>query len=368
MTERVVLLGGTGFTGGLVARELVRREIPFLFTGRDPEKLDRAVARLGGADHAVVDVTDAERLREVVRPGDVVVDCAGPFLGLGEPVVEACLEKGAHFLDTTGEQVYMKRVHDRFDGPAREADVAVVNAMAFEYALGDAACALAVRGLERPLRGVDVIYGWRGSSTATSRGTRASVLHVLGHRGFGYRRGGWTRERVARETREVEVAPGRWRPAVTFPSGEVLTVPRYAEVEVVRGWIVVSRPISVLVRYLGAVLPPVLRALSPVLEPIFRMGPEGPSTEQRGSSRFEITARAVGADGRARTCAVRGRDPYGVTAALLGIASERLLRRENGGREEGAPIGVLAPSQLLEPTSLLESLRGRGLGWEVEAD
>lgn len=366
MADRVVLLGGTGFTGGLVARELVHREVPFLFTGRDSEKVDDAVARLGGADHAVVDVTDGARLRDVMRPGDVVLDCAGPFLGLGEAVVEACVDRGAHFLDSTGEQVYMERVHDRFDDAAREAGVAVVNAMAFEYAPGDAAAVLAARGLEQPLRGMDVTYGWRGSSTATSRGTRASVLSVLGHRGFGYRRGDWTRDRLARETREVEVEPGRWRPAVTFPSGEVLTVPRHVEIEVVRGWIIVSRPVALAARFLGPVLPPVVRILSPLLDPLVRMGPEGPSPEQRGGSRFEITARAVGADGRSKTCTVRGRDPYGITASLLGAASERLIRRSEPGAAGVAPVGVLAPSRLLEPTELLEALRGRGLAWDVE--
>ena len=37
-----------------------------------------------------------------------MIDCAGPFSLYGEPVLAAAVETETHYLDTTGEQPYMK--------------------------------------------------------------------------------------------------------------------------------------------------------------------------------------------------------------------------------------------------------------------
>ena len=38
-----------------------------------------------------------------------MINCAGPFTFYGAPVIEAALDVGAHYCDTTGEQPYMQR-------------------------------------------------------------------------------------------------------------------------------------------------------------------------------------------------------------------------------------------------------------------
>ena len=45
-----------------------------------------------------------------------MIACAGPFSVHGEPVLRTAAEAGTHYLDTTGEQGFMKRVFDEF-GP-----------------------------------------------------------------------------------------------------------------------------------------------------------------------------------------------------------------------------------------------------------
>lgn len=359
---RVVLTGGTGFTGGLVAAELRERGLPILLTGRDPARLARAAAGAGDPPTAVVDVTRPGTLSEHLTPGDVVANFAGPFTRLGEPVVRAAVEADAHYLDTTGEQRFMKAVADRWDGPARDRGVAVVNAMAFEYALGDAACALAAGTVSSEAAGeaaagiaVDVTYSWGGPSSGTSPGTRASVLEVLGSRGLAYEDGEWREEPVAARRRRARMPDGRGRPSVSFPSGEVVTAGRAPEVVRVRGWLVTGRALAATLSVLGPVLPPVARVLRPVLEPIIRRaGPEEPSLEARDASRFTIVAEARSLDdggtGGARV-AVQGRDPYGITARLVARASAALL---GSGPEPAVPAGVVRPSAVLGPRRLLE--------------
>lgn len=374
---RAVLLGGTGFTGGLAARALEDAGLPYLLTGRNPEKLRRRAEELGGPPTRPVDVTDPGDLRGVLSPGDVAVNCAGPFRELGEPVVRAAVREGAHYLDTTGEQRFMRRIEERWGGPAREAGVAVVNAMAFEYAPGDSASALALSRLSgRPVH-LEVIYDWRGGAGGTSPGTRASILRVLGHRGWALRKGRWGLEPVARRHRRVRLPDGSEAHAVSFPAGEVVTAPRYSEVATVEAWVALGPATARAASLLSPVLPPLVRLLTPLLDPLVRSGRAGPDATQRREGRFSITARARDGSGAGRTVAVEGRDPYGVTAALLREGVRALLQRDAAGAaESGADpgkarperSGVLAPSQLVEPEDLLSALSPFDVGWTVRSE
>lgn len=373
--RRVVLLGATGATGRLVARELAAAGTPFLLASRTREALRRLSSELGGPPVAVADARQPDTVADLLRPGDVLASCAGPFTDLGEAVIGACLERRAHYLDSTGEQGFMARVAGRADRPAREAGVAVAPAVAFEYALGDAAATAAARRLPGRARSAELVYGWRGGAGATSPGTRRSLLRTLAAKGLVLEEGEWREEPAGRHARVVTLPDGSERRAVSFPAGEAVTLPRHLDVKEVRAWIVVGGTLAALLPRVAPVLPAVVRLGMPLLDPILRRaGPEVPGEEARRESRFEIVATVRG-EGEAsregsagsarreesRRAVVRGRDPYGLTGVILARAARRLLEE---GPACGHP-GVLAPSQVTEPEELLDGLADRGLEWEV---
>lgn len=346
---RITVVGATGFTGRLVARELAASGLPYRLSARSPSKLARLAEELG-AETGVADVRDGRALQGIMAPGDVVINCAGPFSDLGEDVIRACLASRVHYLDTTGEQRFMMRVRERYGATAAEAGVVVLNALAFEFALGDAAAALAADPLPRPLRSLDVVYAVRSGAGATSPGTRLSILRILARWGYGYRGGAWQLEPLAARRRRVRLPDGRTRTAVSFPAGEILTVPGHVSVDTVRAWIVVGRWLGPLLSGLGPGLPLVIRAARPLFETLARRGPPGPSESQRRSGQFLIRAEAIAVDGSAGTVEVTGVDPYGITAKLCVLGARALL-------EAPRPAGVLAPAQLLAPRLLLDALR-----------
>ena len=366
--SRIVVIGATGYTGRLVARAL-REDAgahEILLAGRDRGKVDRLVREADAAgaapptEGALVDVKDRSSLARAIRGGDVVINCAGPFSELGEPVVARCVEAGASYVDTTGEQPWMREIRERHHAAASGAGVAVVNGMAFEWALGD--CAAALLGMRlaaagSALRTLDVIYAWGGS--ASSRGTRRTALRIMGTRGWELVGGVW-RLRAAGSSKRSIALDGRGAlTAVTFGAGEVVTVPRWAgEVETVRGWLVMGSRKAALARVVSRALPALVPLLRPVLEPlVLRAG--DPTGAERASSRFTIRLEAGGADGRREALEVRGTDPYGLTASIAVAGAKRAL-------EARGAAGVLAPSQLVDPRRLLEDLAPRGL--EVVSD
>jgi short subunit dehydrogenase-like uncharacterized protein len=170
----IVLYGATGYTGRLVARELARRGLDFTLSGRSAERLRRlADEERIDAPVRAASIDDERALRELLGDARVVVDCAGPFTRLGEPVVRAAIDTGTHFVDSTGEQGYMRMVFERYGEPAERKGVALVPALGFDYVPGDCAARIAADGLE-PLEEVVVAYAASGVSATRGSGGRRS--------------------------------------------------------------------------------------------------------------------------------------------------------------------------------------------------
>jgi short subunit dehydrogenase-like uncharacterized protein len=93
----LLIYGATGYTGGLIARIAVEKDLPVIIAGRTEARLQPLATQLG-IDYRVFSL-EAPYLNGVT----ILLNCAGPFSRSSSPLVEACLESGVHYLDITGE-------------------------------------------------------------------------------------------------------------------------------------------------------------------------------------------------------------------------------------------------------------------------
>jgi short subunit dehydrogenase-like uncharacterized protein len=120
ITPRVFIYGASGYTGKLVAESLAKRSIPFVFAGRNRERLESALKvveeRCGGPVPAEIGVASntVEELLPLLQDIEVVINVAGPFMQIAWPVVEAALQAGCHYLDTTGEQDWTLAIREKY--------------------------------------------------------------------------------------------------------------------------------------------------------------------------------------------------------------------------------------------------------------
>ncbi len=118
----IVVYGATGYTGRLVSAELARRGATFTVAGRSAAKLAALADSLDTAPEvAAVPIDDAAGLRALLDGAGAVIACAGPFVEHGGPVVAAAAETGTHYVDTTGEQPFIRSVFDRWGPIAQSA-------------------------------------------------------------------------------------------------------------------------------------------------------------------------------------------------------------------------------------------------------
>lgn len=361
----IALYGATGYTGRLVTDELVRRGADFVLGGRNADKLRRlADSRAPSAEIRTASVDDPRSLRTLLEGCSAVINCAGPFSLAGEAVVEAAIDAGTHYVDSTGEQPYMQALFERHGRRAEQAGVALVPALGFDYVPGDCIARLAARGHE-PLHELEVAYAVKGFGA--SRGTMSSTLEIMKGGDLVYEDGAWSPAPrfVPPESFDFPEPIGR-RSVAKYPSGEVITVPRHTETRRVRSRITSDAfvPLPQMAPAVPFIMPGISLALRTpvrsVLNDVIGRLPEGPDEASRRAAEFTIVAVARGVDGSVGRGVVRGRDVYGLTAVTLVYGAERMAS------DDYDKAGALGPAAAYDPEAFLNHLTEHDVSWKLE--
>jgi short subunit dehydrogenase-like uncharacterized protein len=369
VTGRIVLYGATGYIGGLTARAMVANGSRPILAGRNQGRLTALAERLSQAgdgvplETAVAGSEGSGPLRELVGAGDVLVSTAGPFLKVGGPVVQAAVEAGAVYLDSSGEPPFIRQVFEEFGPRAERTGAALLTAFGYDYVPGNLAGALALEAAGPAAVRVRIGYFVRGNiRRATSAGTRASVAGVLLEPGYSLRDGRLVTERSAAHVASFEV-DGRRRPAFSIGSSEHFALPRLRQVASDGDGLGVGAPLTDVGVYLGwfgaatglvhyaSALAWPLKSVPGVRGALDQLGRRIQRT--RGTPGAGQTIRsdvvAVAADTRGRRLAtvhLTGGDPYSFTAPVLAWAAGRAAAQ--GVR----PAGALGPADAFGLTSL----------------
>jgi short subunit dehydrogenase-like uncharacterized protein len=359
----IAVYGATGYTGRLVTAELAGAGADLVISGRNRRKLDLLAAETESevtVKQAALD--DPASLRDLLADCAVVVDCAGPFVRYGEPVLAAAVQTRTHYLDTTGEQPYMKLAFERYGPGASEAEIVVIPAMGFDFVPGDMIASLTAEGMDE-LDELSVSYCWQGFTP--SQGTARSTLEILRGGGVEWREGAWVRAggQGPAGTHEFP-APIGPRRMIRYPSGEQITVPRHIRTRNVHTTMNASAFGSERLAPLTAVMagPAGLALRTPLkrlADAVVSRLPEGPSAAQRDRMRWTIACEAKRGE-VIRRGVISGKDVYGLTAAAIRQGAMIAAGRGFDAR------GALAPSQAFSPKDFLAGLDRFDVRWTVE--
>jgi short subunit dehydrogenase-like uncharacterized protein len=363
---KIAVYGATGYTGRLVAAELQRRDMQIVLSGRDPQRLREIAGDLSltGAEFRAATIDHEAGLVSAFRDCDAVVNCAGPFISFGAPVVRAAIAAGCHYVDTSAEQLHVKRTFDTASEDAQRAGITVIPAMGYDIVPGDFIAHVTGQRVEPIDR---LVLGNGTARFDMTRGTMRSALMLMRGGDVRYENGAWRpgggRIRRARMQFPRDAKP---TPMVKFAGGEVISIPRHL---VVRDVEVSMRSDAVAPRAFAFAVPAMTRIMSLMLRTPLRAGldrlvgrlPEGPETDARQSAAFSFVAEAVGEDGRKARGTIEGTDIYGITAVIAAEGVRRLV-------QDGAPAGVRAPAEAFDVEDFLGFLERYGIEWGVDVD
>jgi short subunit dehydrogenase-like uncharacterized protein len=349
---RIVVFGATGYTGRLVAEALVARGARPLLAARNVERLRALGDDLGGLEIAVADVSRPRLVQELVGAGDVLVSTVGPFGRWGGPAAEAAVSAGAHYLDSTGEAPFIRRVFEDYGPRAVSAGIGMVTAFGYDWVPGNLAGGLALREAGERAASVEVAYFITGRARP-SGGTAATFAAGVLDPAFAWRGGRIHTERAARRVAAFDVN-GRSRAAVSVGSSEHFALPRLQpglrKVDVYLGWFgPLSRPMQAMSAGIAVAtaLPAVGRGLEALVSRAVKGSTGGPDAAERSRSGSHILARAYGEDGtRLSEVRVAGGNVYDFSGAILAWGAQTAA--SGGFRGTGAlgPVDAFGLEEL----------------------
>jgi short subunit dehydrogenase-like uncharacterized protein len=335
-----MLYGATGYTGRLLAQEAVLQGERPLLAGRDARALQALGESLGLSWKAVA-LEDTEGLRRAVGRVRAVLHAAGPFVHTAWPMVEACLETKAHYLDITGEWPVFEAIYARHEEALRRG-VALVPGVGFDV-LPTESLARSVAG---QCPGAHTLTLAVAAIGTPSSGTARSALGVALRGNFVIEGGARKRIPTASSQKMFPFPFGEARGMVA-PLADTLAIHRSTGIPNVACHVVLPGALLKTLRRTGPLLEMALPLARVALKSPWLKGQvdawlkarvQGPTDAQRARDKSYVYAHAQGENGEASSV-LETMEGYTLTA----VAGVRAVKHALSTQ----PQGALTPSQLL---------------------
>jgi short subunit dehydrogenase-like uncharacterized protein len=338
----VLIYGSYGYTGRLIVDEAMRRGLRPILGGRDAAAV-RAQADQLRLEHRAFPLTEPRAVDAALDSVSAVMHCAGPFSRTSAPMIDACIRRGAHYLDITGEIAVFEAAAAR-DADARTAGVMLLPGVGFDVVPSDCLAAHLARRLPSATR-LALAFDARGG---LSRGTARTMLESSSSGGMVRRSGALERVPAAWRTRRIDFGDGRPLDATTIPWGDVSTAfysTGIGTIEVYSATPPMARRVMIASRHLGWLLRSApVRGL---LGALIRRAPPGPSDEIRARTNSRLWGEVMDRRGRRAISRIIAPQSYALTALTAVAAVVKVL----GG---AATPGFRTPSLAFGPDFILE--------------
>jgi short subunit dehydrogenase-like uncharacterized protein len=356
MPKKIILFGATGYTGHNTAEAMAERGLKPVLAGRNREKLKDLSARLGGLETALADINDPASVAGLAGKRDILVSTVGPFTVYGEAALEAAVSRGAHYIDSTGEPGFIRKVFEDFGPRAASAGAALISACGYDYVPGNCAAGIALKNAGKKATRVDVGYYITGKNMMeTSQGTAASLRYSILEPGKIWKSGTLVKCYGAAGVRTFTL-DGRERAAILIPSTESFSLPKVfphlKDVNVYMGWFGNA---SYSLRRLAAVnaalmsVPGYGALLKGLISLLPESGGKGPDSSARSITGSHIVSEAYDADGRILSRAeLQGVNGYVFTFKFLAWAADMTARGKVKKTGAIGPIEAFGLDELIK--------------------
>jgi len=308
-----MIYGANGYTGQLIAEAAKQRGETPILAGRSAEKLRPLAEKLGLPWRAFA--LEQPDLRDVA----LVLHCAGPFSATSAPMVDACLQARAHYLDITGEVEVFEAVLGR-DAEARARGIVLLPGTGFDVVPSDCLAALLHRRLPSATK-LELAFAPSGRS---SPGTLKTSIESLPRGGLVRRGGKLVRVPPAHEVREIPFADKR-RMAMSIPWGDLATAFRSTRIPDITVFMAARASVIRAARLTRFTSP--LLALAPVqsfLKSRVEKSVRGPDREERARGGAQFWGR-VGDGSRSVEMTMTVPEGYTLTADAALECARRVL-------------------------------------------
>ncbi|WP_036487722.1 saccharopine dehydrogenase family protein [Myxosarcina sp. GI1] len=122
MTAKVLVIGGCGRIGNMVARDIVTHtNATVIVTSRSHQTVKPPF------ELQILDIADTEKLTEAIASVDLVVHCAGPFRHRDGKVLKIAIDRGVNYLDVSDRSSFYRQVITEHERAKERGVTAILN-------------------------------------------------------------------------------------------------------------------------------------------------------------------------------------------------------------------------------------------------
>ncbi|MBX7057336.1 MAG: saccharopine dehydrogenase NADP-binding domain-containing protein [Leptospirales bacterium] len=323
MAKRWMIYGATGFSGVLIAERAVELGLAPILAGRDESKLAPLAERLG-LQYCAFSLDDSQRMVREIEATALVLHCAGPFVRTARPMLEACIDAGASYIDITGE-IPVFEMADSLHERARDRGVMLMPGAGFDVCPTDCA-ALRARRLLPDAAEISLAFVGQGSLSA---GTARSALLQLPEGGRIRRGGRLIQTPLMALSRTIAFGAALEVRCYSIPWGDLFTASRSTGAQDITVYthapflsVTAARAISPFRKLLSGPW------LSASLESLLAAALPGPDARTRETGQTLVWAEARNIEGRSAEVRLVTREAYSFTAS----SAIEAVRRTLGGQ------------------------------------
>lgn len=341
-----MIYGANGYTGELIAREAVRRGLKPVLAGRSRDKIEPLARELGLEAHGF-GLDDPAKAAGQIKGLGLVMHCAGPFSVTAQPMMEACLKAGAHYLDITGE-IAVFELAQSLNARARDAGVVICSGVGFDVIPTD--CVAATLKAAMP-DATHLALGF-DSRSGPSAGTAKTSIEGLAQGGKARENGKIVSVPLAHRVRRIDFGGGE-KKAMTIPWGDVSTAFHTTGIPNIEVFVPASTGMifgARLAKFIRPLLakPSVQKWLKARIDKTVK----GPGEATRSQQPTFVWGEVRNARGEVKTARVRTENVYSLTITGALAVIDHLMKNKPAG-------GAYTPAKLVG-ADLVTRLPGSG--------
>lgn len=335
-----IVIGGYGYTGRLICKELSDNGIEFSVAGRDESKLE-AFKDESSEVHGTLlcDLRKEEDLDKILDY-DIIVNCAGPFTEESALLLEKVASSGKVYMDITGELGFVKDSHEKYDLKAKASNTMIIHGAAFESMISDLL-------LEKVLPDNDEVdtikVYYHFNQKRVSPGTKITMKLSKYRKLLGIKDGHWKELDLINEFQDIEVENHEFT-AVPYPLPEVAFTSWNHDLKEINTYLLLNRDDAKFISPNKSLV----SELTETLDRLRSIKKDGPDKEERAGQISTIYYHL--SNHKDAWWKLQSHDMYGITAKCIRI----LVQEASRGNKIN---GVVSPASLFKKdTTILDQL------------
>ena len=342
MENKVILIGAYGFTGAMIAKKLIDKNIIPVLAGKNIAKLYELQNSLASkAEILQIDVTDPAQLTEKLGGFNIIINCVGPFNLFSGPILDHAISNGRVYLDICGEQAFIKQSFDR-KSEIDASGACIVHSIAFESCAADL---MAEKMLAIGINYNDISSYYYFENAKYSRGSRYSMQAMKMFPSWIYENNRMVEAKPLTILKKINSYIPGCTQALFVPYPELLFfASKYKTLNAGTYYLMDDDDAG----YARANTEQPFKSREDLVRKYSNQS-GGPSVDERNSQYFSLMLEATSEEGACVNMKIQGNDTYDLSAAMMAEAVLKIVN--NPGRFRG----LLLPSDLLAGSNLIDS-------------